>query len=177
MLFRSVFVARGLESLRSTRRPGFAALMRESGCASEAVSASTIGYNLAPRINAAGRMGQIDLALNLFLTEDEEEAADLARKLCDLNRQRQAVESQIYAQAVSMLPDGQPPEAIVLADDSWHQGVVGIVASRMAEEYCCPAFLICLDGEHGKASSRSFGGFNLFSSLTEIGRASCRERV
>ena len=163
-----VFVARGLESLRSTRRPGFAALMRESGCASETVSASTIGYNLAPRINAAGRMGQIDLALNLFLTDDEEEAADLARKLCDLNRQRQAVESQIYSQAVSMLPEGQPPEAIVLADDTWHQGVVGIVASRMAEEYCCPAFLICLDGEHGKASSRSFGGFNLFSSLTAL---------
>ena len=163
-----VFVARGLQSLRNTRRPGIAALMRESGCASDAVSASTIGYNLAPRINAAGRMGQIDLALNLFLTEDEEEAADLARKLCDLNRQRQAVESQIYAQAVSMLPDGQPPEAIVLADDTWHQGVVGIVASRMAEEYCCPAFLICLDGEHGKASSRSFGGFNLFSSLTAL---------
>ena len=163
-----VFVSRGLESLRHTRRPGIAALMRESGCVQESVSASTIGYNLAPRINAAGRMGQIDLALNLFLTEDEEEAAELARQLCDLNRQRQAVESQIYAQAVSMLPDGQPPEAIVLADDTWHQGVVGIVASRMAEEYCCPAFLICLDGEHGKASSRSFGGFNLFSSLTAL---------
>ena len=163
-----VFVARGLQSLRHTRRPGIAALMRESGCTPDSVSASTIGYNLAPRINAAGRMGQIDLALNLFLTDDEDEAADLARKLCDLNRQRQAVESQIYAQAVSMLPDGQPPEAIVLADDSWHQGVVGIVASRMAEEYCCPAFLICLDGEHGKASSRSFGGFNLFSSLTAL---------
>ena len=163
-----VFVDRGLQSLRNTKRPGIAALMRESGCASDTVSASTIGYNLAPRINAAGRMGQIDLALNLFLTGDENEAADLARKLCDLNRQRQAVESQIYAQAVSMLPDGQPPEAIVLADDTWHQGVVGIVASRMAEEYCCPAFLICLDGEHGKASSRSFGGFNLFSSLTVL---------
>ena len=163
-----VFVDRGLQSLRNTRRPGIAALMRESGCAPEAVSASAIGYNLAPRINAAGRMGRIELALNLFLTNDEEEAAELARKLCDLNRQRQAVESQIYAQAVSMLPEGQPPEAIVLADDTWHQGVVGIVASRMAEEYCCPAFLICLDGEHGKASSRSFGGFNLFSSLTAL---------
>jgi len=67
-----------------------------------------------------------------------------------------------------MLPAGQPPEAIVLADESWHQGVVGIVASRMAEEFCCPAFLICLDGEHGKASSRSYGGFNLFSSLTVL---------
>ena len=80
----------------------------------------------------------------------------------------QQVESQIYDEAVSMLPSGQPPEAIVLADESWHQGVVGIVASRMAEEYCCPTFLICLDGEHGKASSRSFGGFNLFASLTAL---------
>ena len=67
-----------------------------------------------------------------------------------------------------MLPEGQTPEAIVLADESWHQGVVGIVASRLAEEYSCPAFLICLDGEHGKASSRSFGGFNLFGALTEL---------
>ena len=163
-----VFVSRGLESLRNTCRPGLAALMKECGCAPESVSASTIGYNLAPRINAAGRMGQIRLALDLLLTQDPEEASLLAKKLCELNRQRQAVESDIYAQAVSMLPTGQAPEAIVLADDSWHQGVVGIVASRMAEEFCCPAFLICLDGEHGKASSRSYGGFNLFSSLTSL---------
>ena len=67
-----------------------------------------------------------------------------------------------------MLPAGQIPDAIVLADKTWHQGVVGIVASRMAEEYCCPTFLICLDGEHGKASSRSFGGFNLFASLLNL---------
>ena len=163
-----VFVARGLESLRNTRRPGFAALMKESGCTPENLSASTIGYNLAPRINAAGRMGQIGLAVDLFLTDDPAQAAELAKKLCELNRQRQAVESEIYSQAVSMLPEGNPPEAIVLADDTWHQGVVGIVASRMAEEFCCPAFLICLDGEHGKASSRSYGGFNLFTSLTAL---------
>ena len=67
-----------------------------------------------------------------------------------------------------MLPMGKPPEAIVLADESWHQGVVGIVASRIAEEYACPTFLICLDGEHGKASSRSHGGFNLFASLSAL---------
>ena len=67
-----------------------------------------------------------------------------------------------------MLPQGKVPEAIVLAEETWHQGVVGIVASRIAEEYSCPTFLICLDGEHGKASSRSFGGFNLFSSLREL---------
>ena len=163
-----VFVARGLESLKNTRRPGIAALMQEAGCAPENVSASSIGFMLAPRINAAGRMGQIDLAVELFLTEDPRQGAALARALCDLNRQRQAVESEIYDQAVSMLPAGQVPEAIVLADETWHQGVVGIVASRIAEEYCCPTFLICLDGDHGKASSRSFGGFNLFSSLREL---------
>ena len=163
-----VFVARGLESLSHTKRPGIAALMAESGCDPKNISASSIGFMLAPRINAAGRMGQIELAVELFLTDDPVRATEVARALCDLNRQRQAVESEIYAQAVSMLPAGQPPEAIVLADESWHQGVVGIVASRIAEEYACPAFLICLDGEHGKASSRSHGGFNLFSSLTAL---------
>ena len=163
-----VFVSRGLELLSRTTRPGIAALMAESGCDPKTVSASSIGFMLAPRINAAGRMGRIELALELFLTHDPVRASDVAKQLCDLNRQRQAVESEIYAQAVSMLPAGQPPEAIVLADESWHQGVVGIVASRIAEEYACPAFLICLDGEHGKASSRSHGGFNLFSSLTVL---------
>ena len=163
-----VFVSRGLQSLSRTKRPGIAALMAESGCDPKAVSASSIGFMLAPRINAAGRMGQIDLAVELFLTDDPVRAEIVAKALCDLNRQRQAVESEIYNQAVSMLPAGQPPEAIVLADESWHQGVVGIVASRIAEEYACPAFLICLDGEHGKASSRSHGGFNLFSSLTAL---------
>ena len=163
-----VFVARGLESLAHTKRPGIAALMAECGCAPETVSASSIGFMLAPRINAAGRMGQIDLAVDLFLTDDPDKAAEAARGLCELNRQRQAVESEIYRQAVSMLPMGKPPEAIVLADESWHQGVVGIVASRIAEEYACPTFLICLDGEHGKASSRSHGGFNLFASLSAL---------
>ena len=163
-----VFVSRGLEQLSHTTRPGIAALMAEAGCDPKTVSASSIGFMLAPRINAAGRMGKIELALELFLTDDPIRAAEVARALCDLNRQRQTVESEIYAQAVSMLPAGKPPEAIVLADESWHQGVVGIVASRIAEEYACPAFLICLDGEHGKASSRSHGGFNLFSSLTAL---------
>ena len=163
-----VFVDRGLCSLQNSPRLGLAALMAECGCECSTLSASSIGFMLAPRINAAGRMGQIDLAVNLLLTDDPAEAAALAKALCDLNRQRQGVESDIYNQAISMLPEGTAPEAIVLADDRWHQGVVGIVASRIAEEYCCPTFLICLDGEHGKASSRSYGGFNLFASLTTL---------
>ena len=162
------FVSTGLKSLQHTRRPGIAALMRQCNCQPETITSSAIGFMLAPRINAAGRMGQIDLATELFLTDDPVRADVLAEQLCDLNRRRQTVESEIYQQAVSMLPMSETPEAIVLADESWHQGVVGIVASRIAEEYACPAFLICLDGEHGKASSRSHGGFNLFSSLAAL---------
>ena len=162
------FVSEGLKSLRHTRRPGIAALMQQCNCPPETISSSAIGFMLAPRINAAGRMGQIDLATELFLTDDPVRAQILAEQLCDLNRRRQSVESEIYQQAVSMLPMTETPEAIVLADESWHQGVVGIVASRIAEEYACPAFLICLDGEHGKASSRSHGGFNLFASLAAL---------
>ena len=162
------FVAKGLQMLRHTARPGLKALMEECGCNIADVTVSSVGYMLAPRINAAGRMGQIEVALELFLTDDPQKAAQAAKALCELNKQRQAVESEIYQQAAEMLPPGQTPPAIVLADETWHQGVVGIVASRIAEEYCCPTFLICLDGEHGKASSRSFGGFNLFASLTEL---------
>ena len=163
-----VFVSRGLLALEHTKRPGLAALMEECGCAQGEITSSTIGYMLAPRINAAGRMGQVDLAIDLFLTQDQDHARSVAAQLCELNRQRQQIESDIYRQALAMLPEGAPPEAIVLADEHWHQGVVGIVASRIAEEFACPAFLICLDGEHGKASSRSHGGFNLFNSLREL---------
>ena len=163
-----VFVSLGLKALRNTRRPGIAALMKECGCTPEGLNSNSLGFMLAPRINAAGRMEKIELATELFLTRDPERASYLAKALCDLNRQRQAVESDIYKEAIAMLPSDHLPDAIVLAGETWHQGVVGIVASRIAEEYNCPAFLICMDGDHGKASSRSYGGFNLFSSLTQL---------
>ena len=160
-----LFVKKGVDQMKTAPRAGVAALMKVCGCKTADLNASSVGYVLAPRINAAGRMGQIHLAVELFLTSDTAYAETLAEALCELNRQRQAVETEIYEQATEMLPKDRLPEAIVLADDTWHQGVVGIVASRIAEEYSCPAVLICLDGEHGKASSRSFGGFNLFAAL------------
>lgn len=163
-----VFVAHGLKAIQNTKRPGLSALMTQCGCDPATLTATSVGYTLAPRINAAGRIGQVELALELFLTHDPERARAAAAGLCDLNRQRQIVEAEIYEQAVQMLPADRMPHAIVLAEESWHQGVVGIVASRIAEEYCCPTFLICLDGDHGKASSRSYGGFNLFSSLKTL---------
>jgi len=158
------FVAHGLKALSRNTRPGVTALLAECGSDSRTITANTVGYTLAPRINAAGRMGQVELATELFLTGDIHRAEALARELCSLNRQRQDVEAEIYRQAVSMLPK-EKPNAIVLAGEDWHQGVVGIVASRLAEEYACPTFLICLDGDKGKASSRSYGGFNLFAAL------------
>ena len=163
-----VFVQTGLAALQKPRRVGLAALIHECGLDKQEITASTVGYILAPRVNAAGRMGQVELAVELFLTDNPARAAKLAQNLCHLNRQRQSVESGIYNEAVQMLPQGKTPPAIVLAAENWHQGVVGIVASRLAEEYSCPTFLICLDGEHGKASSRSYGGFNLFAGLSEV---------
>lgn len=161
-------VVRGLQALSERPRPGIRALMKECGCYGQPVTAGTIGYVLAPRINAAGRMGQVELALDLFFSQEEQEAETLAAALCRLNRERQRVEAEIYKEATSMLPHGELPGAIVLAGETWHQGVVGIVASRLSEEYSCPAFLICMDGDKGKASSRSYGGFNLFAALTNL---------
>lgn len=161
-------VVKGLQALSETKRPGLRALMKECNCTGQPVTAGTIGYVLAPRINAAGRMGQVELAVNLFFAQTDEEAQPLAAALCKLNRDRQHVEADIYKEATAMLPQDEIPGAIVLAGETWHQGVVGIVASRLSEEYSCPAFLICMDGDKGKASSRSYGGFNLFSALTEL---------
>ena len=162
------FVVRGLQALKEDPRPGITALMNECGCDKKQISASSIGYTLAPRINAAGRMGQVELATELMLTRNPVRAQELAKLLCNLNRQRQEVEAEIYQEAAEMLAGEPQHNAIVLAGENWHQGVVGIVASRLAEEYNCPTYLICLDGERGKASSRSYGGFNLFASLETL---------
>ena len=161
-------VVKGMEALQNPVRPGIAALMAECGCLGGPMTTASVGYLLAPRINAAGRMGQVELALELFLTKDPARAAVLAATLCRLNRERQKVEAGIYQQAAAMLPPDSQPKAIVLSGETWHQGVVGIVASRLSEEYGCPAFLICMDGDKGKASSRSYGGFNLFAALSEL---------
>lgn len=163
-----LFVKSGLTELTLRPRLGISALMTQCACENQAVTASTIGYTLAPRINAAGRMGSVGLAVELFLTRDPKQAEKLAKALCNLNRERQAVEADIFREAVTMLHDNKNPKAIVLAGETWHQGVVGIVASRLAEEYGCPTFLVCMDGDHGKASSRSYGGFNLFGALESV---------
>lgn len=160
-------VRRGLAALSRTRRPGLRALLREAGTEGRALSSLSIGYTLAPRINAAGRMGRAEVAETLLLTDDPAQAEELARELCALNRERQELEAQIFAQCdlmVDALPAGERA-ALVLAGDAWHQGVVGIVASRLTEKYAVPAFMICIQEGKGKGSCRSYGGLNLFSLL------------
>lgn len=162
-----VIVQRGLAALPRTDFVGIHALLKEAGLDGKPVTSVQIGFSLAPRINAAGRMGAADLAADLLETEDPARAEELARALCDLNRERQAVEQDICADAlrqIESLPDSQR-SALVLDSDDWHQGVVGIVASRISEKFSCPSFMIHIQDDLGKGSCRSFGGFNLFAAL------------
>ena len=165
-------VKAGLEKLRRDPRPGLAALMEEAASAPQRLSATTIGFTLAPRINAAGRLGTVSCAAELMLESDPARAKELAEELCSMNRTRQSLEADIWAQAEEMLSGQSPDRPIVLAREGWHQGVIGIVASRMADAHCVPAVMISLDGDAGKGSCRSFGDFNLFDALT-----ACREHL
>ncbi|MDY3014290.1 MAG: single-stranded-DNA-specific exonuclease RecJ [Evtepia sp.] len=158
----------GLNHLKKTKRRGLYALMLEAGTLNRAITSTTVGYCLSPRINAAGRMGRAAMAAELILTEDTSRAELLAHELCELNRQRQAVELSIFNQCLDQLSGRKQYDCLVLADKTWHQGVVGIVASRLSEQFACPVFMICLqeDGK-GKGSCRSYGGFNLFCALDQ----------
>ena len=160
-------VQTGLAALAHPCRVGLAQLMEEAGLGDKPVTSVSIGYTLAPRINAAGRMGQADLAAELLLTRDPGRAAALAQELCALNRERQTIECEIFQECVQRLERRPQSGIILLADEHWHQGVVGIVASRLTEKYSCPAFMVCLDQGMGKGSCRSWGGVNLFHLLTQ----------
>ena len=153
-------VSLGLEQVRHTARPGLQALIREAGLSEKPLNSISVGYTLAPRLNAAGRMGRAALAAELLLTRDPARGEELARALCELNRERQNIEAEIFGQCVA-LADALPPEerrALVLAGEGWHQGVVGIVASRLTEQYACPAFMICLqDGKGNRAPAGPLG--------------------
>ena len=160
-------VSRGLAAIDHSYFIGLHALLKEAGLAGREITSVQIGFVLAPRINAAGRMGAADKAAELLLCTDPAEAERMARDLCALNRERQNVEQTIYSQAEEMiarLPD-RDRSALVLESSRWHQGVVGIVASRLSEKYSRPSFMIHLNGDTGKGSCRSWGGFNLFAAL------------
>ncbi|MFL5638074.1 MAG: single-stranded-DNA-specific exonuclease RecJ [Gemmatimonadaceae bacterium] len=162
-----VFVRYGLRMLAQTRNIGMRALLRASGLDGRQLTAGRIGFILAPRLNAAGRLGHALRGVELLLTEDEHQANVIARELEELNRRRQEIDHATLEQArervVAM--DLEEMFSIVLADDSWHPGVVGIVASRLVEEFGRPTVLIALTGDLGKGSGRSIPKFDLHGAL------------
>jgi single-stranded-DNA-specific exonuclease len=170
----------GLRALAGTRRPGLQALMRSARVDPAAVDAGAVGFRLAPRINAAGRLCRPDIALELILTEDAERAKQLALELEDLNRERQAIEDRILREAMEMVESMPEPErrhrGYVLWREDWHEGVIGIVASRLVERFHRPVVLVAGGGVGGedrwKGSGRSIPGFDLHGAL-----AACAEHL
>lgn len=166
-----VFVRKGIELLRSGKRPGLRELCRAADSDPRKLGPVGVGYILAPRINAAGRLGGTNVAVDLLITKDDREAARLAEKLCELNSERRRIESTMVAEALAMLGDAPPEDKpIVLSSSNWHQGVAGIVASRVSEKFDLPAIMICVKDGVGRGSCRSSGGYNIFEALY-----SCRD--
>ncbi len=183
-----LIVKQGLSLLRKNPRLGLEALIEEASAGNRTAGAATppkkkkitssfIGFGLAPRINAAGRMSEASHAVELLLCETREEAARLAAELCEINRQRQVEENRIAEQAYRRIEeefDLAETRVLVLEDDSWQQGIIGIVSSRVTERYGCPSILISFDGtkgfdspdDEGKGSGRSIKGMNLVEALT-----------
>ena len=162
-------VRRGLEKFETDPRPGLRALVEQSRLGDRKLTAGSIGYSISPRLNASGRLGRTGIATELLLTDDPAVAERKAAELCELNRERQALELGIWQEATEQLRGGTDGAPIVLAHEGWHQGVIGIAASRLTEAYNVPAVMISLEGEHGKGSCRSCGGFNLFDALSDCG--------
>jgi single-stranded-DNA-specific exonuclease len=162
--------AAGLLALACTRRPGLQALMRAAHVDPAAVDSGAVGFRLAPRINAAGRLGRPDVALELILTDDAEEAKRLAGTLEELNRDRQSVEDRILREAISLveaLPERERRRrGYVLASEDWHVGVIGIVASRLVERFHRPVVLIAGQEDGAwRGSGRSIARFDLHGAL------------
>ena len=166
-----ILVRHGLKLLANSRWPGLAALVETAGLSGKPLRAGHVGFILAPRLNAAGRIGDAGDGLRLLMTDDAAEAAKLARELETLNARRQEMDQQILASAEAALAaqGSEDDRAIVLAADDWHPGVIGIVASRLVERYGRPTFLIAWEGDVGRGSGRSIRGFDLHGALHRVG--------
>ncbi len=163
-----VLARSGLKVLRDTTNQGLRALIRSSGLEGKPLNAGRIGFILAPRLNAVGRLGHALRGVELLMSENEHEANAIARELEELNRHRQEVDRRTLARARELIGelDLDATHGIVLAEEGWHPGVIGIVASRLLEEHGRPVLLIALDGDEGKGSGRSISAFDLHAALT-----------
>ena len=162
-----VIVTEGLKRFKTTKNIGLKALIDVS-TNGKAITTSTIGYTIAPRINASGRLGCASTSVELFLTEDEEEAAKLADSLCHENTLRQQTEQKMFKEALEYIeqhPGIKDDDILVIPHENWHHGIVGIVSSKITEKYYKPSILFAVDGDSAKGSGRSIAGFNLFGAL------------
>jgi len=159
-------IKRGLGVLNTNPSPGLRSLLHEVNAEPGKITTSTIGFIIAPRLNAAGRMGQTSLSVDLLLTDDLQRSEELTAELCRLNTERRNLEQEIYEEATAMLTDDEPDEPIILARHGWYQGVTGIVAAKMAERYRLPVIIISIDEDGtGRGSCRSCGSFAIYEAL------------
>jgi single-stranded-DNA-specific exonuclease len=169
-----VFVKYGLKLMGSTTNAGLRALIRASGLEGKPLTAGRIGYILAPRLNAVGRLGNAMRGVELLLTDDPGEANEIARELEELNQRRQALDRTTLDEAMRIVDTVDLDEAygLVIAKQGWHAGVIGIVASRIVEQVSRPVVLVALEGETGKGSGRSISAFDLHAGLS-----ACRQHL
>ena len=155
--------------IRVTKNLGLRELIKSSGY--KEIDSNTISFGVAPRINACGRMGHEDEALNLFLAETKEEAIKITKKLNDYNVLRQTTEKAIYEDAISKIEKEniENKNSIVVGGHNWHHGVIGIVSSKVTEKYYKPSILLCFEDDLAKGSGRSIQGFDLHDALTKCG--------
>ncbi len=162
----------GLRDLAEFRRPGLRALSEIAGVEHGSVLTSDVSYRLAPRLNAAGRLGDAQVALDLLLASDAAEASRLAGELDDMNRQRQRIQDQIWTEAVRAAEEFPNDAALVLGAEGWHQGVVGIVAAKLVDKFRKPVVVVGFKEGSGRGSARTIGGLDLYESL-----AACQEHL
>jgi len=166
-----ILVSYGLRMLAETENIGLRAMIRAAGLEGKLINAGKVGYILGPRLNAAGRIGSALRGVRLLMTDDEHEANSIARELEELNARRQELDRTTLAEARDMVAELDPETTfgIVLAKDGWHPGVIGIVASRIVEDFGRPTILIALEGDTGKGSGRGIPGgtppFDLHAAL------------
>ncbi|MDD5439725.1 MAG: single-stranded-DNA-specific exonuclease RecJ [Candidatus Omnitrophica bacterium] len=163
-----IFTKRGIEEIRKSQKPGIQSLLAVSGLKDRALSTSHIGFALGPRINAMGRIGSPEIALDLLLTDNKLEADRIAGILNRENTGRQKIEADILEAALAKVErevNFKDHRVIVLSDEGWHAGVIGIVASRIQERYYRPTIMITVQNGVGKGSGRSIDKFNLFNAL------------
>ena len=169
-----VFVKYGLKLMGETTNAGLRALIRASGLEGKPLTAGRIGYILAPRLNAVGRLGSAMRGVELLLTDDPGEANEIARELEELNQRRQQLDRTTLDDAMRIVDgiDLEQMYGLVIAKQGWHAGVIGIVASRIVEQLSRPVVMVALDGETGKGSGRSIGAFDLHAGLS-----ACRQHL